>query len=91
MPLLTEQQILSELSNLENWEKVDNTITKNFKTKNYVYTIGFVNQIALLAERADHHPDLIVKYNNVTVTLSTHSAGGITEKDIDLAREIEHL
>ena len=89
MSLLSDAEISDELGSLAGWEKHENTITKVFKTKNYVDTIGFVNKIALLSERADHHPDLFVQYSKVTVTLSTHSEGGITQKDIKLAREIE--
>lgn len=89
MPLLNEKQISENLGSLNEWEQDGKTITKTYKTKNYIETIGFVNRIALLAERADHHPDLGVHYNKVVVTLSTHSEGGITDKDINLAKEIE--
>ena len=51
--------------------------------------MGLVNKIALLSERADHHPDLLIRWNKVSVALSTHSEGGITEKDLSLAEEIE--
>lgn len=51
--------------------------------------MGLVNKIALLSERADHHPDLLIRWNKVSVALSTHSEGGITEKDLSLAGEIE--
>lgn len=91
MSLLSDAEISDELTSLTGWEKHENTITKVFKTKNYVDTIGFVNKIALLSERADHHPDLFVQYSKVTITLSTHSEGGITQKDIKLAGEIEEV
>ena len=89
MPLLSDEDILDKLGGLDGWERVDDQITKLFKLKNYIESVGFVNKVALLAERADHHPDIILQYNKVTITLTTHSDGGITEKDIDLAREIE--
>lgn len=89
MALLNENQISQHLSSLDGWKNEGKQITKTYKTSNYIETIGFVNKIALLAERADHHPDLGVHYNKVVVTLSTHSEGGITEKDIKLASEIE--
>lgn len=89
MPLLSDGDIQDKLGGLDGWERVDNQISKLFKLKNYIESVGFVNKVALLAERADHHPDIILQYNKVTVTLTTHSDGGITEKDVDLAREIE--
>ena len=91
MPLLTDKQISEELNLLDGWEREENQIVKLFSTRNFVNTMGFVNKIALLAERADHHPDMLVQYSRVTVTLSTHSEKGITEKDINLAKEIEEL
>lgn len=89
MTLLSDEDIQDKLGGLEGWERVDEKITKTYKLKNYIESVGFVNKIALLAERADHHPDILLQYNKVTVTLTTHSDGGITEKDFSLAREIE--
>jgi 4a-hydroxytetrahydrobiopterin dehydratase len=63
-------------------------LRKTFKFKKFLEGIDFVHQIALLAEKADHHPDILIEYNKVTLTLSTHSDGGITQKDIDLASQI---
>lgn len=89
MPLLSDEDIQDKLGGLEGWERVEDQITKEYKLKNYVESVGFTAKIALLAERADHHPDVLLQYNKVTVTLTTHSDGGITEKDFGLAREIE--
>lgn len=89
MPLLNDGEIQDKLGGLDGWDRVENEIKKEYKLKNYVESVGFVAKIALLAERADHHPDIILQYNKVTVTLTTHSDGGITEKDFSLAREIE--
>lgn len=89
MSLLKDDQIIEALKSLDGWERSKNEITKTFKTKNFVDTMGLVNKIALLSERSDHHPDLGVHYSKVVITLSTHSEGGITEKDIKLAKEIE--
>ena len=91
MPLLNDQEILTSLATIDGWQKEGNEIKKTFKTKNFVETMGLVNKIALLSERADHHPDLGVHYSKVVVSLSTHSEGGITEKDINLAKEIEEI
>ena len=89
MAILSDGEIQDKLGGLDGWERVENEITKEYKLKNYIESVGFVAKIALLAERADHHPDIVLQYNKVTVTLTTHSDGGITEKDFSLAREIE--
>lgn len=91
MALLNENEIADFLKNLNDWSKVDNEITKTYKLKNFIESIGFVNKIAILAEKADHHPDILIKYSRVTINLATHSEGGITIKDINLATEIENL
>ena len=91
MAILEKEKINEHLKNLEGWEFRDKEIHKNFKRKDFVDSIGFVSRIALLAERADHHPDIMVRYNKVDITLSTHSEGGVTEKDIKLAGEIEEV
>lgn len=89
MALLSDADIQERLKGLDGWERKGNEIAKLYKLKNYIESVGFVNKTALLAERADHHPDIILQYNKVTITLSTHSEGGLTEKDFNLAAEIE--
>ena len=89
MTLLTEKEISSELTNLDGWEKNGEQIERTFVLRDFIDSIGFVNKIAILSEKADHHPDILIRWNKVSITLSTHSEGGITEKDINLAREIE--
>ena len=89
--LFSETQISNELKNLKGWKLVGNEITKLFSYKNFVEAMGFVNKIALCAEKFDHHPDIDIRWNKVTITLSTHSAGGITENDFVLAKEIENV
>ena len=89
MALLTDADIEERLKGLNGWEHKSGEIAKLYKLKNYIESVGFVNKAALLAERADHHPDILLQYNKVTITLSTHSEGGITDKDINLAAEIE--
>ncbi len=91
MPLLTSEQITKELQALKDWNLVGKEIKKTYELKDFVRAMGFVNSIALLAEKADHHPDIDIRWNKVTLTLSTHSAGGLTEKDFNLAKEIESL
>lgn len=91
MTVLEDNKVEEQLKQLDGWEKDGNSIKKEFKRKDYIDTIGFVSKVAMLAERADHHPDMLVQYNKVHITLSTHSEGGITEKDLNLAREIEQV
>ena len=91
MALLSEEKIREELKGLEGWEHKGNEIVKQFKFKNFVESVGFVNKTAILAEKADHHPDILIRYNKVNLTLSTHSEGGLTEKDFNLAHEIEKV
>ena len=71
------------------WELKAAEIAKLYKFKDFKEAMGFVNRVADLAEEADHHPDILIRYNKVTLTLSTHSAGGLTEKDFQLARKID--
>ena len=89
MALLNDTQISENISGLDGWEKSGNEIVKSYKLTDFIASIGFVNKIAILAEKADHHPDILIQYSSVKITLSTHSEGGITEKDFNLAAEIE--
>ncbi len=89
MPVLTADQLKSELSTLSGWSVESGEITKKFKAPSFHRAIGFVMQIAIIADKADHHPDIDIRYETVAIALSTHSEGGITEKDIELAREID--
>jgi 4a-hydroxytetrahydrobiopterin dehydratase len=91
MPLLTDAEIEDGLKGLNGWERKGNEIVRVYKNKSFVDSIGFVNKVSILAEKADHHPDILIQYKNVTLTLSTHSKGGLTEKDFNLAREIDAL
>lgn len=89
MALLSENEIVQRLSGLKDWTQEGNQIVKQYKFKNFVETMGFVTKVAILAERVDHHPDILIEYSKVTITLSTHSEGGLTEKDFNLASQIE--
>ncbi len=91
MALLTEEKISCVLKKLNGWQRKGEQIEKTFVLKNFVNSMGFVNKIALLSEKADHHPDILIRWNKVSITLSTHSEGGITEKDLVLAEEIEKV
>jgi 4a-hydroxytetrahydrobiopterin dehydratase len=89
MAILNDAEIQRELKNLTGWIKLGDEIKKKFEFKDFVQAMGFVNSIALLAERANHHPDIDIRWNKVLLVISTHSEGGITQKDISLAKEIE--
>ena len=91
MVLLNENEIEGHLKDLNEWSKADNEITKTYKLKNFIESVGFVNKIAILAEKADHHPDILIQYSKVKINIATHSDGGITIKDINLAAEVENL
>ena len=73
------------------WNEIDNTITKTFEFNSYLDGIDFVNAVANVAEQENHHPDISIGYCKVTISLSTHDAGTITEKDYKLAKLIDDL
>jgi 4a-hydroxytetrahydrobiopterin dehydratase len=87
---LTKTEISSHLSeNLKNWTFDNGTIKREFKFKNFVDAFSFMTAIALESEKMDHHPDWTNVYNTVSIGLSTHSAGGVTVKDFNLAEKID--
>jgi len=87
----SDAQINEKLSELPGWYYEDGWIRRVYKTDGWPTTLMLVNAIGFCAEAAYHHPDLAVTYARVTVKLSTHSAGGITDKDFALARQIEQI
>lgn len=89
--VLTEEEITERLRSLPGWELREGWIRRSFTTPGWPHTLLLVNAIGYRAEAAFHHPDLHVGWAQVTVKLQTHSAGGVTEKDLALAREIEAL
>jgi 4a-hydroxytetrahydrobiopterin dehydratase len=87
----SEQEATRALGELPSWRAERGAISRTYETEGWGTTLMLVNAIGFVAEAADHHPDLEVSWAKVVVRLSTHSAGGITDKDITLAREIERL
>lgn len=67
------------------WSRDGDAITRTYEHADFKGSMGFVTRVALAAEKADHHPDIDIRWNKVTLTLSTHSEGGLTTKDLDLA------
>jgi 4a-hydroxytetrahydrobiopterin dehydratase len=91
MARLSSSEIASALSNLQGWEGDESGIKRSYKFKDFVDSMGFVNRVALLAEKADHHPDIEISYNRVVLTLVTHSEGGVTSNDTEMAGKINSL
>ena len=87
--LLDEEEIEQRLDELGDWEREGDQMTKNFEFDDFAAAMEFVNAVAGLAERYQHHPDIDIRYNRVKLSLSTHSEGGLTARDFDLAGEIE--
>jgi len=90
-PTYNETQIAEKLKDLPGWYFEGGMIRRNYKTDGWPTTLMLVGAIGFLAEAAYHHPDLSVSWGKITVKLSTHSAGGITDKDFELARKIEDV
>ena len=90
-PTFTEADIASRIADLPGWYFEDGWIRRVYKTDGWPTTLMLVTTVGYLAEAAYHHPDIAVTWGRITVKLSTHSAGGITEKDFALARKIEEV
>lgn len=91
MGLLSEDDISTELAGLPDWTRVGDSITREVTLPDFRASLLFVGAVAYLAEQANHHPDVLIQWNKVTLTLSTHSAGGLTGADFALARQISAL
>ena len=88
---MSDSQVERHLKALPGWEYADNRLAKTFKFANYYETMAFVNALAYIAHREDHHPDLSVHYNRVVASYSTHDAGGVTLNDCICAAKVEAL
>ncbi len=91
MALMTDEEIRARLDDLEGWERSGDSIRKRFTLGDFVGSVDFVNRLVAPAEEMGHHPDLEISWNKVTVSLSTHSQGGLTEADFDLAGRIDAI
>lgn len=89
MARLQTAEIERRLGALPGWEFKDNAIRKLYRFKEFMDGIRFLNRVAEMAEAADHHPDVQINYTRITFCCSTHSEGGVTEKDLRLAAQIE--
>lgn len=91
MATLTSEQVEAELKTTREWSLEDGAITKTVTRKDFRDSLLYLNAVGYLAERANHHPDVAVAWNKVTLTLVTHSAGGLTSADFAMARQIDEL
>lgn len=88
---MAPDEVKKYLTQVKSWYSDDKKIWKEFKFKNFVETMGFVNKVALLAQEEGHHPDMFVAYSRVKVELWTHAIGGLSENDFILAAKIDML
>ena len=91
MDTLNQEQIEAALGELTDWGFEGEALTRTFRFADFVHSIGFVEHLAEVAEERQHHPDIDIRYNKVMLRLSTHSAGGVTALDVDLAKAAERL
>lgn len=89
--LLNQSDIEEKLEGLTGWEKDGDTITRTFEFEDFIESMEFVNKLVNPAETMNHHPDITISYNTVTLSLTTHSEGGLTENDIELAGQINTI
>jgi 4a-hydroxytetrahydrobiopterin dehydratase len=88
---ISTSEIQQKLKELDGWRLSGNAIKKQFVFESFMPAVQFVNRVAERAEAADHHPDITINYRKVTMVLSTHSAGGLTQKDFALANQIDGI
>lgn len=88
---LTDSEIQARLQELPGWRVVNGKLHRELQFADFVTAFGFMTQVALLAEKRDHHPEWFNVYNKVVIDLTTHDAGGISAKDIELAKAMEAL
>jgi 4a-hydroxytetrahydrobiopterin dehydratase len=91
VPPLTKAEAADLLQQLDGWEQHGAVIDKTFKFKNYYHTMAFVNAVAWLSHREDHHPDLLVEYNKCRVAYTTHAIKGLSENDFICAAKVDAL
>lgn len=91
MAEMTPEQIKAALPAVKDWKKQSAEIRRTFEFKDFAQAMEFVNRVAGVAEAANHHPDIDIRWNKVTLALATHSEGGLTQNDFDLAKKIDGL
>ena len=91
METLTREQIDAALGDLDGWAYEGEAIVKTYRFSDFVHAVDFVERLAEVAEERQHHPDIDIRYNKVTLRLSTHSAGGVTDNDTTMAVAVDRL
>jgi 4a-hydroxytetrahydrobiopterin dehydratase len=91
MNKLSNAEITTKLSATPGWQREGDTITRTFTLPSFPAALLFASAVGQLAERRNHHPDILIRYRDVTLTLSTHDAGGLTAKDFELAGDINAI
>lgn len=90
MSKLSDDQIRQALADLPGWEREGDAIARTYRHPDFRTALAFVNYVAEVAENLGHHPDVDIRYNEVRLAVTTHDAGGLTEKDLELARTVDH-
>ncbi|BBY31332.1 4a-hydroxytetrahydrobiopterin dehydratase [Mycolicibacterium sediminis] len=91
MAVLTDEQVDAALSDLNGWKREDGALRRSIDFPEFLVGVDAVRRVAQAAEQQDHHPDIDIRWRTVTFALVTHSEGGITDKDVDMAREINGI
>jgi 4a-hydroxytetrahydrobiopterin dehydratase len=91
MDTLSQEQIAAALADLDGWELQDGALVRTFRFADFVHAVDFVEQLAEVAESQRHHPDIDIRYNKVTLRLSSHDAGGLTGRDVKLAEALQQF
>jgi 4a-hydroxytetrahydrobiopterin dehydratase len=91
MDTLGQEQIAAALADLDGWELQDGALVRTYRFADFVHAVDFVEQLAEVAEEQRHHPDIDIRYNKVTLRLSSHDAGGLTERDVKLAAALRQF
>lgn len=91
MQALTQEDIETRLEELPEWALSGDAVQRTFSFDDFLAAMTFVNRVAQLAEEHQHHPDIMIRYNKVTLTVSTHDAGGLTAKDFALAHDTDSI
>jgi 4a-hydroxytetrahydrobiopterin dehydratase len=89
MARLSETEVRDQLKALSGWTLKGNAIERTYTFEDFAKSMGFANRVAGLAEKANHHPDILIQYGRVTLTLSSHDSGGLTARDFRLAEQID--
>ncbi|WP_028962191.1 4a-hydroxytetrahydrobiopterin dehydratase [Sulfobacillus thermosulfidooxidans] len=88
---LSQEQVAQELQHMTGWQWIGDAIRKEFIFRDFTQSVAFVDRMVEPANTMDHHPDVDIRYNRVQVTLTTHDQGGVTEKDLQLAKQLDAL